>query len=203
MTIQIRELDSKDYDIARQFSIEGMDIRRYTDRSYEIYLYSKYFFYYELTKATQILAAYEDDKLVGVLMVEMKDEPVKINSLWYNSIVKSLEFMMKFMFEGQSKVYEEVNEIMFNEYKKTNTPDGELLFFVIDPKLQGKGIGTMMLNELEKIEKGKEIYLFTDSGCNYQFYDHRNFKKEQVKDVEFNVRNKIIPLTCFLYSKVL
>jgi len=203
MAIQIRELDSKDYDTARQFAIDGMDIRRYSDIPYEIYLYSKFFFYMELIKSTQILAAYEDDKLIGVLMVEMKGEPVKVNSLWYSTIVKSLGFMMKFMFNGQSNLYNETNEIMYNEYRKTNEPDGELSFFAVDPKLQGKGIGTKMLKELEKIEKGKKIYLFTDSGCNYQFYDHKNFKKEQVKDIEMIIRNKVIPLTCYLYSKVL
>ncbi|ORX50672.1 hypothetical protein BCR36DRAFT_583248 [Piromyces finnis] len=157
----------------------------------------------ELLKATQILAAYENDKLVGVLMVEMEGEPTKVNSLWYRMMVKSLRYMMKFMFNGQSNVYDEINEIMLNKYLKTNKPDGELAFFAIDPELQGKGIGTMMLNELEKIEKGKEIYLFTDSGCNYQFYDHRNFKKEQEGDIVMIIHDKRTPLTCYLYSKVL
>jgi len=203
MTIEIRDLDSKDYEIARQFAIEGMDIRRYSNVAYEIYLYSKYFFYYELLKATQILAAYDEDKLVGVLFVEIKGEPPKVNSWWYKGIVKSISFLMQFMFSGQGSLYEETNQEMFAEYTKTNKPDGELAFFAVDPTLQGKGIGTLLLQELEKREKGKEIYLYTDSGCNVEFYNHRNFVKEQVRDITMVFHDNVTPLTCYLFSKVL
>lgn len=48
MTIQIKELDVKDYNVARKFSIEGMGVRHYTNVEYVIYLYSKYFFFQNL-----------------------------------------------------------------------------------------------------------------------------------------------------------
>ncbi|KAG4090100.1 N-acetyltransferase GCN5 [Neocallimastix lanati (nom. inval.)] len=203
MTIQIKELDKKDYDIARQFAIEGMDIRRYTEVPREIYLYSTYFFYMELIKATQVLAAYEEDKLVGVLMVKLNNEPLKVNSIWYRILVNSLSYLLGIIFRGGANVYDETNEEMLNDFKKNNNPDGELGFFAVDPTMQGKGIGTLLLNELQKIEKGKQIYLFTDSGCNYQFYDHRDFIKEYVREITLDLHGKLTPLTCFLYSKVL
>lgn len=203
MAIEIRDLDKKDYEIVRQFAIEGMDIRRYSSIPYEIYLYSKFFFYLELLRATQILAAYDEDKLVGVLFVEIKGEPTKVNSLWYKGIVKSIGMLMPLMFNGQSLLYDEANEAMFAEYTKTNKPDGELVFFAVDPTLQGKGIGTLLLQELEKREKGKEIYLYTDSGCNVEFYNHKNFVKEQVRDITMVFRDRVTPLTCYLFSKVL
>ncbi|ORX85525.1 hypothetical protein BCR32DRAFT_265583 [Anaeromyces robustus] len=203
MVIQIKELNKKDYEITRKFSIEGMDIRRYSNRPYEIYFYSNFFFLFELLRATQILAAYDNDNLVGVLMVQMKNEPTKINSICCKIQFLFFKFMLLFMFSGAGAEYQEANEKMYNEYLKTNEPDGELSFFVVDPKLQGKGIGSLLLNELQKIEKGKKIYLYTDSGCNYQFYDHKNFIKEQVKEIEMKIHNNIIPLTCFLYSKIL
>lgn len=46
-----------------------------------------------------------------------------------------------------------------------------------------KGIGTMLLNELKNQEKGKEIYLYTDNACTYQFYEHRGFEKAGEKEV--------------------
>jgi len=107
------------------------------------------------------------------------------------------------MFNGQSLLYDEANEAMFAEYTKTNKPDGELVFFAVDPTLQGKGIGTLLLQELEKREKGKEIYLYTDSGCNVEFYNHKNFVKEQVRDITMVFRDRVTPLTCYLFSKVL
>ena len=72
-----------------------------------------------------------------------------------------------------------------------------------DPDAKIKGIGTMLLNELTAIEKGKTVYLYTDNACTYQFYEHRGFERVGEKDVELDLGNKKVPLTCLLYSKVL
>ena len=66
-----------------------------------------------------------------------------------------------------------------------------------------KGIGTMLLNELTAIEKGKTVCLYTDSTCTYQFCEHRGFERVGEKDVELDMGNKKAPLTCLLYSKEL
>ncbi|MCI1135489.1 GNAT family N-acetyltransferase [Enterococcus gallinarum] len=44
-----------------------------------------------------------------------------------------------------------------------------------------KGLGTRLLNELQKRVQGKEIYLFTDSACTYQFYEKRGFQRQKEK----------------------
>jgi GNAT superfamily N-acetyltransferase len=67
----------------------------------------------------------------------------------------------------------------------------------------GKGIGTLLLNELEKQEKGKLIYLFTDNGSTYQFYSHRGFREYGKSDVILEINRKKIDLTCFLFGKIL
>ena len=202
MSIEIKDLDPKDYDIARQFAIEGMNLNRYTSYSYELYIYSKYFLYLELLKSTQILAAYEGDKLVGILMAQIKDEPTKVNSFWLSAYVKSIDFIINKFYKGQN-IYANTNNEMFEEYKKNNEPNGEITFFAVDPNTRGKGIGTLLLKELEKIEKGKKLYLFTDSGCTYQFYDHRGFSKEQERNIVLPIHDKDTSLTCFLYSKIM
>ncbi len=56
---------------------------------------------------------------------------------------------------------------------KSHKPDGEILFLAADPECGVKGIGTALLKALEEKEKGKTMYLFTDDGCTYQFYEHR------------------------------
>ena len=200
MSITIKDLDPKDYDTARQFAIEGMNLSRYTDHAYELYFYSKYFLYMELLKATQILAAYDGGKLVGVLIAEMKNEKQKVSSFWMKVFVKSMEFIIN-LYEN-SQTYVRANKEMFEQYiKDCGEPDGEIIFFVVDTKLKGKGIGTLLLKEFEKIEKGKKIFLYTDTGCTYQFYEKRNFKREQEREIRLDNNDKEIPLTCFLYSK--
>ena len=61
----------KDFNKARKFAIEGMNLNWYTSNKLELYLYSKYFWYLEISKATKALGAYIDNELVGVLLVDM------------------------------------------------------------------------------------------------------------------------------------
>ena len=82
-----------------------------------------------------------------------------------------------------------------------NTPDGEINFFAVNPEIKGKGIGTLLLNELEKEEKGKLIYLYSDTGSTYQFYQKRGFNLSGKNDIKLIIDKKEAPLTCFLFSK--
>ncbi len=60
-----------------------------------------------------------------------------------------------------------------------------------------------MLKELEKREKGKLIYLYTDNNCTYQFYEHKGFERSEEQQIEMELGEKNVPLTCLLYSKQL
>jgi len=66
-----------------------------------------------------------------------------------------------------------------------------------------KGIGTALLGELAKRKKGKEIYLFTDTGCTYQFYEHRGFERVGQKDVVLGINGNRTDLTRLLCRKKL
>lgn len=90
---------------------------------------------------------------------------------------------------------------MLENYKSQNNPDGEIRFLAANPNTKVKGIGTFLLNELEKREKGKEVFLFTDDQCTYQFYEHRGFNRVEEKDIVLDLNKNKVPLKCFLYSK--
>lgn len=203
MQVEIRPLKKRDFDKARKFSIDGMHIEWYTDKKFEIYLYSRYFWCWELSKATQILAAYIEDELAGVLLAEMYGEKKAYRSLWDRLYIRFAEFMMHLLFKDGASSYGEANEEMLTEYKKVNNPDGEMNFFVVDPKYVGMGIGTELLKVFEEREKGKEVFLFTDSGCTYQFYDQRGFVRDKEREIVLNLHEKEIPLTCWLFRKKL
>jgi ribosomal protein S18 acetylase RimI-like enzyme len=90
---------------------------------------------------------------------------------------------------------------MLNDYLKNANPDGEICFLAADPTIQGKGIGTLLLEELGRLEKGKLIYLYTDDNCTYQFYEHKGFERSEEKEIKMELGGKTVPLTCLLYSK--
>lgn len=203
MDIKIRQLRKKDFNIARKFAIKGMHLHWYTSNNIELYLYSKYFWYLEISRATKALGAYIDDKLVGVLLVDMNNQAKVFNSAWYRIFVKISSSIINLAYKGAAITYDNANIEMLKEFKTNNNLDGEINFFAVDPDIKGKGIGSLLLNELEKQEKNKLIYLYTDTGSTYQFYLHRGFTESGRKEIVIEKNNKEIPLTCFLFSKSL
>lgn len=74
MDVEIMILRKKDFNRARKFAIEGMNLNRYTDKKWILFLYSKYFWYSEVTKSTQAIGAYRNDTLVGVILAKINGE---------------------------------------------------------------------------------------------------------------------------------
>lgn len=199
--IRIREIAREDYEKAIGFSLYGMHDNWYTDDKEELLTFGKYFFYKELDEATQAFSATLDGKFVGALLAKVEGEEKRYQTEEQIAFVKRIDAILAARFPGSFDSYGKANEEMFASYLQNHQPDGEISFLDADPSLQGKGIGTALLEALEEKEKGKELYVFTDSGCTYPFYEHRGFIKYGEKRVVFSLPKGNIPLTCFLYSK--
>ena len=200
--MEIRELKKKDHKKVIQYAIKGMHFGLYLKDKFLLNAYGKYFWYLEYTNATQIIAVYEGDKLLGVLLADMKGEKKPYKSFRKKLYIKFIDFIQKLFFKGGVMPYEEANKEMFRAYSERYTPDGEIRFLAADPDAKVKGVGTMLLNELARRENGKELYLFTDDQCTYQFYEHRGFEKIGEKDIVLELDNTI-NLKCLLYHKKL
>ncbi|MGB4823925.1 MAG: GNAT family N-acetyltransferase [Leuconostoc mesenteroides] len=201
MEVRIKKLESKDFGKVIGFAIEGMHFNRYVDNKLALRLYGRYFLYLELERASQVLAAYMGDKLVGVLLADMKNETKRYSSFWRRIYVKVFNAIMTIVVRGGQDIYDEANKAMLNDYIKKAKPDGEICFLAADPSIQGKGIGTLLLAELSRREKSKLIYLYTDDNCTYQFYEHKGFERSEEKKIKMKLGEKTVPLTCLLYSK--
>lgn len=200
MKIKIRKLDKKDYGKAIKFAIDGMHFNWYMDSKFLLNLYGKYFLYSGLLRATQVIAVYADNIFSGLLIADMKNEPKKYNSVFMNIYVKVFELLQHIFFSG-ADAYDRANRSMFRKYSRKNSPDGEIIFLACDPNINGKGLGSILLSEFEKREKGKQVYLYTDNACIYQFYEHKGFVRAEERKIILDLNSKRIPLDCFLYSK--
>ncbi|MBR0407526.1 MAG: GNAT family N-acetyltransferase [Clostridia bacterium] len=203
MEIRIDVLKPQDEVKAMQFAMKGMHFERYLENMMLRKLYTRYFWYLESGKATQIIAAYEGDRLLGVLLSSIRGEKRKGNSVWRRLYISLVDFVQKHFFREGVGPYDNANKKMLARYKKTNDPDGEIVFLAADPDSGVKGVGTALLSELEKREQGKKIYLYTDTGCTYQFYEHRGFERVGEEDIDLELNGSHMPLKCLLYSKVI
>ena len=196
----IRDLDKKDYMKAIQFAIKGMHFNRYTNNSLLLKLYGRYFLYMELNRATQILAAYDGKQLVGLLLATIYGKSIRHNVKMEQVYVSVFNKLQNFYSNG-SNVYDCANRTMYRTYRQKYKPDGELIFLAADPNNNRKGVGSILLAELERQERGKELFLYTDSNCTYQFYEHRGFERAAKQEIEMDLPDGSVPLTCYLYHK--
>lgn len=195
----IKELKKKDYKKAKAYAIKGMHLDWFSESKLVTKIYGSYFWHSELNRATDVIAAYdENDDLLGVLLanVDGKDKA---------RFSKAKERILKFAKKLEDKyasdaAYDKANEEMLSECKKRKNLDGEILFLAADPDKQGKGTGSALISELKRREKGKNLFLYTDDGCNYKFYEKKGFIREGERDVEYNDANPPFVLRCFLYS---
>ncbi len=201
MNLKIRKLRKQDYKQAIKFAIKGMHFGWYLDNKFLLNLYGTYFWYNELNHATQVIAAYCGDKLSGVLLAQINGENRNYKSLGKTVFTRLFNFLQNLFYSGGVDVYDEANRSMLAAYKRKNKPDGQLIFLAANPDTKIQGIGTLLLKELERREKGKLVYLYTDNGCTYQFYEHRGFERNEEKDIIMLINKKKVPLKCMLYSR--
>lgn len=200
--MQIKALDKKDFKKVIQYAINGMNFNEYVKSNFILQAYGRYFWYLEYINATQVIAAYDRDTLLGVLIADMKGEPKVYKSFWKGLYVKIVDVIQKIFFNDGVMPYNEANKEMLAKYTKRYNPDGEIRFLAADPDSKIKGIGTYLLNELSRREEGKEIYLFTDTNCTYQFYERRGFERVGEKEIVLKLSDKV-HLKCLLYRKKL
>ena len=199
--IKIKKIRRSDYKTAQKFAIQGMHLDWYMDSKAVLALYAKYFWYMELNRATKVYGAYVDERFVGVLLAEMKNEPKCYHSLSQAIYVKIFDWLQHLVAGKGVGEYDEANQDMYNAFCKKNNPDGEIIFLAADPDCKIKGVGTALLSAFEKDEKGKLVYLYTDHACTYQFYEHRGFERSEERQVVLDLDKKKVHLTCLFYTK--
>lgn len=203
MELEIKPLQRRDFAKATHFAIQGMHFSRYLDSRLLLRLYGRYFWYLELSKATQVIVAYRGDNLAGVLLAKIEGEPPAAPSPWRALYVRLVNLVQRTFFSSSAGQYETANQRLWEKYQRTQSPDGEILFLAADPNTRQSGVGTQLLSELTVREQGKSIYLFTDDACNYSFYDHRGFRCAGKETILLDLGKKPLSMTCMLYEKTL
>nr|WP_294566081.1 GNAT family N-acetyltransferase [uncultured Succinatimonas sp.] len=86
----------------------------------------------------------------------------------------------------------------------TEKYDAEIVLLIIDPKLQGKGLGKKLIDfAIKKVRKegAQNVFLLTDTSCNYKFYDLLMFKKVAKRKGGYLYEGQESPEYFFVYEK--
>ena len=203
MQIKLREYQKQDFKALETIIKETWHYDDFSSPKIAIKL-ARVFLSSCLTNYTFSRVAVVDGNIVGIIMVNNIAKhkcPLSNRLLQIKSILSLLSSK-----EGRkiSKIFSNINGIdkqLLNENNKIYS--AELVLFVVSSSCRGKGIGKMLFQSVlnyMKQKKLKEFYLFTDTSCNYGFYEHQGMKRRLEKKHIFNIKEQQAIMNFFIYD---
>lgn len=149
--------------------------------------------------------AEKDNKIIGFILGSAKKDTNRIDD--YNSSINlDSNEIESIMSKGNTmkllKEFSKINDV-YKELiagKKDNF-QGCIQLFIVSKESRGLGIGKTLLGYLFDYMKSmdvKSLYVYTDTRCNYKFYDSQNFKLINEKNIYFDTLS--MGLDVFLYE---
>lgn len=103
-----------------------------------------------------------------------------------------------------SKIFESVNGVDQQLLKECGKSyPAELALFTVDSECRGKGVGKMLFQSVLDYFKQRdldEFYLFTDTSCNFGFYEHQGMVRRCEKGRTFHMGGKNVRMNFFIYD---
>lgn len=157
-----------------------------------------------LTNQTFIRVAVLGERSVGVIMA--KDSKSHRCPLGYRLRQIWQIFRLMITKEGRqvSSIFRSVNDIdqiLLQERKKAY--QGELAFFAIGEECRGKGIGAKLFAEVREYMRQQGVenyYLYTDTSCNFGFYEHMGMQRCGEKKKTFEILGEQAEMQFYLYE---
>ena len=88
---------------------------------------------------------------------------------------------------GASKILKDIEALNKRLYKASGKDfSGEIPLFVMKDSAKGKGVGGRLYGEALEFMKAngtKEFFIYTDTTCDYGFYDHKGAKRLSQEDL--------------------
>jgi len=164
-----------------------------------VYLYSC------LANQTFTAVAIVDGKPCGIIMakhIQKHHCPFSLNLQSLLAIVRLLitrEGREIYSFHGKIR---NVDQELLDGSGKTY--GGELSFFVLDEAVRGLGIGKQLYAAALTYMRQENIQsfylLYTDSSCNYGFYEHRGMQRRGETEMVVKLAGQQAPMKFFLYD---
>ena len=203
MQIKLREYQTQDFEALEAIIRETWHYDDFSSPKTAIQL-AKVFLSSCLTNYTFSRVAVVDGTVAGIILVNQiaKHKCPLSNRLLQIKSILSL-YSSK---EGRdaSKIFSSVNGIDQQLRNETNrTYPAELALFVVSSSCRGNGIGKMLFRsalDYMRQEELEEFYLFTDTSCNYGFYEHQGMIRRGQKETTFHINGEQAKMSFFLYD---
>lgn len=97
----------------------------------------------------------------------------------------------------------EVEKIDQELLRRCPSYDGELAFFAVSEACRGMGLGKALFEKAVEYLRSQGIssfYLFTDTSCNYGFYEHQGMQQKAKKVCRLDIGDHTENFEFYLYD---
>ena len=200
-----RNLEKKDYKEVKRLINEGFGFDDFIkdedvlDSLLEIYMQEC------IIDSSFGRVAEKEGVVIGIILGKANSDSKKL-SRYHNrlSMIKSLLKLCisnknnKKLMSGFTSIQHAYNEMIKG---RECDFDGCAQLFIVSKESRGFGVGKELMNQLYTYMHEmnvKSFYLYTDTRCNFGFYDSQNFKRVSEKEIELESLNE--SMTVFLYG---
>ena len=202
-----RNVRKEDYAQIEELINQSFGLHGYVSSSKVLKYIKKQYLYSCLAEATYTCVAVKGERVVGVIMGNAKEEYSVFSHLPF--LIKMCCFQLLLClclpFEGKIiRDYGRLHEIYQNfSARHKGEFDGVVTLFAVEKECRGTGVGKTLLNRLMRYLKKrnvKKIYLYTDTTCNYGFYEHQGFKRMEQQSMMLKRNGEVVDMDVFLYG---
>lgn len=179
-TIHYRPVEKKDFKaliklICKTWDYETLTTSFIASRLAAVFLFSS------LAYHSYSQVAVKNGRIVGLIAGRDNDVPFEHNA--YYLLTAWNIFLLLFSKRGREafqsyKRYLNISESLLKQTHESY--DGELLMFAVDGGVRGMGVGSQLFSlylDFLNDQGSRTFYLFTDTQCNYRFYEHKKLKR--------------------------
>ena len=207
MNIIYRELKVADYPIVKNLINKSFGLHRYVDNQSILESWLNVYLQSCLAEKTFDCVAEKDGKVIGIIMGQAKSDyrfPVHLKpnlKMAYHSAVMILKSQLQKCDISANKRINQIYHELLTECRQNF--DGVLTLFAVTEDCRGLGVGKELLNRLlayQKKSNTKNIYLYTDSTCNYGFYESQGFRRLGEKNMQIMRNHQQDTMEVYLYG---
>ena len=165
---------------------------------------AKVFLYSCLANQTYTQVAEIDEKAAGVIMAKDIRSHRCPFAFRIRQVLSVISLFLSREGRQAARIFRNVSGIdkALSE-RSRNDYEGEVAFFAVAPEYRGRHIGTLLFEQMlsyMKKEAIRRFYLYTDTSCNYGFYESHGMKRAAEEKETFTIKGKQEEMTFFLYD---
>lgn len=202
--VTFRDLEKSDFTIIEKIIIDTWHYEEFCKPNTARHM-AKFYLQSCLTEQTFSKVALMNQQVVGIIMAKSEESHKGSFTHFYKPFIACLPLLITKEGRKTLKMFHsfyKIDQELLAQSSKTFS--GELSFFVLDEKARGLGIGKALFRQAKaylQSEKVKDFYLYTDSTCNYSFYEHEGLHR--IGEKTMHLPSQALDLHFFLYEYAL